>query len=472
MDRTADLQRKQWMLKDIARDERISLKYHDVGGSYIEGILSRGDRRLADVIEGVWKRGARFCGWEEHFDVDLWDEILDEHHVDRMTYLGTRSVDAAQPWDHIDVGLAEGFLAWEYRRSLKNRLSVPCGKPNKTLLHHTNIEDAEADHRKLVCYDCGIACDLTQMRDERIEYLHKLDARKPKAMLHLPVLGQGPVFGEGQMHAPASAPPSEPTRRGQGPKPVGFDQEPGRRFRIRFEKRGRGAFIAHLDTMRLLVRAFRRAKIELVYSKGYHPKPVLVFGPALGLGVAALGELCDVRIVWDGDEAALLAALAAVLPDGMAITHARALVDGEPALGKVIGQAELAAYLPGPVSALRSTELVVTRTQKGEQRQIDVGSFLLDAKLAEGEERERLRERFEWPAGGEILVSRVRISGDGGVKPGELVEALTGAAPVEGVRLGRVGVYGADGSDPLAPMAKLAIAPPVVATAPETSVSI
>jgi radical SAM family uncharacterized protein/radical SAM-linked protein len=438
MDSMGELQRKQRLLRDVANKERVPLKYHDVGTSYVEGILSRGDRRLADVIEGVWKRGARFCGWEEHFDLALWEELLDVHHVDRETYLGTRAVDAPQPWDHIDVGLAEGFLAWEYRRALKNRLSPPCGKPNKTLLHHTNIEDAEADARKLVCYDCGIACDMGEMKSERIDYLKTLGAHK---RVVLPVLKD-----DNGDDVVANAPPRSPRERCSSPRPTGFQQEVGRKFRIRFEKRGRGSFIAHLDTMRLLIRAFRRAKVELEYSKGYHPKPVLVFGPALGLGVAALGELVDVKVIFDGDADALLAALAPALPEGVAITAARALEPGEPPLGKAIGQALVAAWLP-EIVPLRTGELSVMRTQKHETKRIDVSSYLLEASLATAETAAQLRERLEWPEHGAILLARVRVAGDGGVKPVELVEALTGSKV--GVLLARVGVYDADGDDPI-----------------------
>ena len=73
---------------------------------------------------------------------------------------------ARLPWDHIDVGLEDGFLLGEYRKALKGRASPPCGKVAGMLIHHTNLADAEPDRRKLVCYDCGVACDLSKMRDD------------------------------------------------------------------------------------------------------------------------------------------------------------------------------------------------------------------------------------------------------------------------------------------------------------------
>ncbi|HEX9100833.1 MAG TPA: TIGR03960 family B12-binding radical SAM protein, partial [Polyangia bacterium] len=204
MDPIDQLQRKQKLLRDIAHQERVTLKYHDAGISHVEGIVSRGDRRLADVIERVWRDGGRFDGWDEQFSLQRWNAALDACGVVREVYLSTRPVDARLPWDHIDVGLADGFLAWEYRRALKDRVSPPCGKPKGSLLHPATIEDAEADQRKLVCFDCGIACDLTEMKSDRLVALRKLDAHRPtepKEPRALPVFNGDHV--RGRTEAPA-----------------------------------------------------------------------------------------------------------------------------------------------------------------------------------------------------------------------------------------------------------------------------
>src|SRR5207245_9387683 len=93
------------------------------------------------------------------------------------TFPGT----ARRPGDHIDGGLEDGFLAREYRKALKSRLSLPCGKVAGAFVHATNVEDHHKDQRKLVCYDCGVACDLSAMRSERLIYLRKLGAETPRA---------------------------------------------------------------------------------------------------------------------------------------------------------------------------------------------------------------------------------------------------------------------------------------------------
>jgi radical SAM-linked protein len=422
MDTVDEIHRKQRLLRDIAKEERVNLKYHEAGISHVEGILARGDRRLGDVIEAVWKEGGRFDGWDERFDPDKWERALAATGVDKWPYLNAIPVDGRLPWDHIDVGLAEGFLAWEYRRALKDRLSHPCGKPYKTLLHHTNLDDALADQRKLVCYDCGIACDLTQMREERIVYLRSLGAQKSSTE-----------------NAPA---PRRFVARGRTQAPDAFKQGEGRRFRIKFAKIDRAAFLSHLDLMRLVIRVFRRAGVEMIYSRGFHPKPQLSFSPALGLGAAALGEYCDVRVEWSGSDEELREKLREAAPEGLRIEALRSLEGDEPGLSKRLAFAEWAAWLPQAPADLRRQDLVVQRKEKS----IDVARFLVEARLEEA-----APASLAWPEGGAILRWRVRIDGDGGAKPVEVVEALTGAPAPSSMRAARLALLDGEGRDPLTP---------------------
>jgi hypothetical protein len=72
-----ELQRKVYLLRDeLRRDHAVKLKWHDPKASVAEGIVSRGDRRMADVIEDVWRNGGTFQEWSEHFDLSLWEAAL------------------------------------------------------------------------------------------------------------------------------------------------------------------------------------------------------------------------------------------------------------------------------------------------------------------------------------------------------------------------------------------------------------
>ncbi|HWO24544.1 MAG TPA: TIGR03960 family B12-binding radical SAM protein, partial [Kofleriaceae bacterium] len=198
------------------RDPGLRLKHHHSGISFIEGVLARGDRRLADVIESVWRAGARFDGWDEVFELERWTRALTEHGVDVAAYTGTRPVTARLPWDHIDVGLEDGFLLAEYRKALKGRASPPCGKVAGMLIHHTNLEDAEPDRRRLVCYDCGVACDLSKMREDRLVALRALGAARRPAQAAAPVVAPGAAGEDGADGADGDAARLDVSERGGG----------------------------------------------------------------------------------------------------------------------------------------------------------------------------------------------------------------------------------------------------------------
>ncbi|MFO0574742.1 MAG: TIGR03960 family B12-binding radical SAM protein [Polyangia bacterium] len=448
-----EIERKQRLLREIARAEGVQLKHHEGAMSWVEGLLCRGDRPLADVIEAAWRRGARFDSWDDRFSLTVWQEALQEAGVDPTPYFMTLPVDGKLPWDHLDVGLEDGFLLGEYRRALKDRASPPCGKPFGSLLHHTNLADALADSRKLVCYDCGVACDLSQMREERLVYLRTLGATERPAT---------PMSNADKAKLSV--------RRGQQRPQPAFAQGAAARYRIRYTKLGRASFIAHLDTMRLLQRMLRRAGVDLIYTSGFHPKPDMSFGPALGLGVLSLGEVVDLRVEKIDGVPALTAGvsaetlrerLCAAAPEGVRIDAVTLVPDNAPGLSRLIEAAEWAIGLPAPEGAFVDLEatlgavatwpersLVVRRkgkTPRDPEREIDARRFLLRAEVVR--EPAALRALLEWPQDTAVITASVRLAGDGGIRPVELAEVLLGAAPPAGMRYARLGLLGPGGID-------------------------
>jgi radical SAM-linked protein len=450
MDPLDEIARKQAILREVSRATRpaVKLKYHERGISHVEGIMARGDRRLADVIEHAWRAGARFDGWDEMFDLGRWQAALEACGVDPTTYLSTIPVTARLPWDHIDIGLEDGFLLKEYRKALKDRLSPPCGKPFGSLLHHTNVEEALADKRKLVCFDCGVACDLTMMREERVVYLRKLGAlAKPEPR-------------------PAPAPSEKPRKNGGRPQPSPqFTQGEGTRYRLRYTKLGRAVFISHLDVMRLLQRIFRRAKVELIYSLGFHPKPNMTFGPALGLGIAALGEMFDVRVDGSPDAAELAARLNEVSPEGIHFSAARRLDTGAPSLSKLVAAADFVFSAPGwdDAALTRLAGEFLARAEAPVDRSgsvFDARRFVVGFDVLAGDAAARLCAALDWQPR-PLLTARIRTSAEGSVKPVELA-TLLGLADAEIARLALVGLNAAGAPfDPLDPPV-----PPIAAPSP------
>ena len=135
----SELRRKIGLLKDATRRMRgVQLKWHDPRASVIEGLLSRGDRRLGQVIEIVWRRGGVFQEWSEHFSLDLWLEAMAECGLDPDWYIHRhRTEHEVLPWDHLSAGLHKDFLWMDWQDAL-----AEVGLP---------------DCRWTPCYDCG-AC--------------------------------------------------------------------------------------------------------------------------------------------------------------------------------------------------------------------------------------------------------------------------------------------------------------------------
>ena len=472
-DPEAEIQRKQSILRHTARPEKnLRLKHHHSGISLIEGVLARGDRRLADVIEGVWRAGARFDGWDEIFELPRWTEQLAAYGVDVAAYLGTRPVSARLPWDHIDVGLEDGFLLGEYRKALKGRASPPCGKVAGMLIHHTNLTEAEPDRRKLVCYDCGVACDLTKMRDDRLVALRALGASEPPASRALPVVTDGELVdvserGGGSPAEVGAATKDRETERAERVRLRGYVGAglAYSTYRIRFAKIGRAAFLGHLDLVRLLSRSFRRADLPLAMTRGFSPKPRISFGPALGLGVPSLGELMDIDLehqvpglkTWDVvDDAARIEMtpdevrdrLAAVCPPGIEIQSCAIVrLGGHPmfrnlqpasaerpvlGLGKLIDAVEIAIQPAADgmlFDAARLQRLAAALMAKPEakvargDKQIDVRQHVIDVGVIDAEAATTLCAALDWPPT-PLLRARVRATAEGSAKPSEVARAL------------------------------------------------
>jgi radical SAM family uncharacterized protein len=138
-------------LRDAIRSDRnygkaIGFRYHDGKPSVIEGLLSRGDRRVGAVIRTAWEAGGRFDGWSEYFSYDRWvaatEQALAGTPVDLAWYT-TRERDYAEvlPWDHLDSGLDRDWL-WEDWQDALNEVEVD-------------------DCRWTPCFDCGVCPQLS-----------------------------------------------------------------------------------------------------------------------------------------------------------------------------------------------------------------------------------------------------------------------------------------------------------------------
>ena len=123
----AELEPKHQMLKQMTRRARLDLSWNDPQESILEGVLSRGDRRLAPVIETAWRNGARFDAWSEHLRENIWWDAMAKEGLDPAFYCHReRDLWERFPWMHIASGVSEAFLRKEWQRTWKELTTADC----------------------------------------------------------------------------------------------------------------------------------------------------------------------------------------------------------------------------------------------------------------------------------------------------------------------------------------------------------
>ena len=146
-----EFERRQRLLKASIRDRAISFHYHDARASVLEGALSRGDRRLAPVIETAWRNGAKFDGWTDQFKDEVWHAAFESCGIDPAYYSRReRALDEALPWAHTSPGVSQDFLRREWQRAQEAALTHDC--------------------RREACTGCGVCpklgCAVVDWREE------------------------------------------------------------------------------------------------------------------------------------------------------------------------------------------------------------------------------------------------------------------------------------------------------------------
>ncbi len=133
-------------LKKEMRAPGLRLRWNDPRESLFEGFLSRGDRRMADVVERAWRSGAKFDAWSEYFNEATWAEAFAAEGLDPNFYTHRkRQIDEVFPWEHIDIAVTRKFLTQDYLMSQAQETRIDCR-------HH--------------CFACGILPKLKDLRRE------------------------------------------------------------------------------------------------------------------------------------------------------------------------------------------------------------------------------------------------------------------------------------------------------------------
>ena len=434
MDSIDEIQRKQRLLRDAARGRSAStLKYHEAGISHVEGILSRGDRRLGRRHRArvARRRALRRLGRAV---------LARRAGTRRSTPCG---VDArALP---VDASRRRAAAVGPHRR--RSRRGLPgVGVPAR----------AQGSRQPAVRQAQGHAAAPHQHRGRRgrhaqaglLRLRHRLrpdaDARA-SAWSALRKLGaHKPTVHAVEPRRAAASFDGEPRRAAAREAPAGFAQARRARAVASASPSSGAARSSRTSTRCACSSACSGARgVEMIYSKGFHPKPQLVFAPALGLGVAALGELCDVRIDFDGDAEALVARLRAAAPEGLRRRRGRA------SSGRPIRRSRACSRAPTTRPGCRRRRRAL-RTEGLDGQRAAEARHEADrrrpaprrrARSSTAKRRRGCARRSTGRRAAPSSASACASSPTAAPSRREVIEALTGATPPEGARYARTALW-------------------------------
>ena len=304
---------------DRAFAKAIGFRYHDGKPSMVEGLLSRGDRRVAKVILAAWQDGARFDGWSETFSFERWERCaaaaLADDGVDLAWYTTReRAYDEVLPWDHLDAGLDRDWLWQDWLAAIDPAAAA-------------EVEDC----RWTPCFECGVCPAM----DTEIQI-----GPTGRRLLPLTVPGAGARSGPGRAPWRAGWRAAAGCRRrarrsgcGRGlamgrQQPTAPPPPPAvQRLVIRYAKRGRMRFASHRDIARAVERGVREAGLPVAYSAGFSPHPKISYQGGAPTGAASEAEYLEISLAAALRPGRGRGALDAALPDGIDVIEVADLAD-------------------------------------------------------------------------------------------------------------------------------------------------
>ncbi len=257
-----EMGRRMALFDGLLKDRVINFKGNAYAHSWLEGVFSRGDRRLLEVAMEAFKSGARFDAWGDYLDLGIWRQAFKRLKIDPAQYHMKRHEGELMPWSHLTCGVSEEFLRQE-------RAKAEEGIPTLGCLSR--------------CGRCGV-CDFKGVK---------------------PRISENTILDTGSIEYMEKREPIK--------------------YRVWFTKLKDMRYLGHLEMMRVILRAFRRAGLPLCYSSGFHPMPKVSFYEALPLGFESTCEVMDVELLERSEPKVLKKRLNDKLPKGIKVLKIAAL---------------------------------------------------------------------------------------------------------------------------------------------------
>ncbi|HIJ59589.1 MAG TPA: TIGR03960 family B12-binding radical SAM protein [Nitrospirae bacterium] len=259
-------------LRDKLSNKRLKYKGHIPEMSLLEAFIARGDENISEVIKKAWQLGALLDGWSEYFDFSLWQKASQEIGID-INKTAEKTFDLHE------------LLPWDF---------VDIGIDKEFLKSQYHIAFKEAFTPSCIdkCSACGFGCVNYKSNEESI-LIKDIKLKNTK--------------NEGKI-----------------------------KVRLCYSKTDVLKNLSHLELTHVFHRAFKRANINCVYSEGFHPAPLVSFGPPLNVGVSGLKEYLDIEVFLLFDIESTMQKINNTLPDGIKISSIKIIPLDSPSLTKII----------------------------------------------------------------------------------------------------------------------------------------
>ncbi len=253
----------------MRRYKNIKVSYHSPFTSLLEGIISRGDDNIGEIIIDAYRRGARLDAWEEHFDRELWKSVLDARDDGSIpNTLAAKSEDQVLPWSDISIRVSSAYLMKEAENSTHGIYTSSC-TDNCTSKCGSCTEELHVEHNY-------IQEDILPITNTD-EHIPPMPSKSPRTWVVLS-----------------------------------------------YAKKGVAAYYQHLSIIEFFSRAFIMHDVPVAYSEGFNPMPRIETTPPLTIGAESLGEVMQIPLEIESiDPADLVETLNKSLPDGLRVLNAR-----------------------------------------------------------------------------------------------------------------------------------------------------
>jgi radical SAM-linked protein len=255
-------------IKHTLAGRSCKISYHSPFASLLEGLISRGDERVCDLVAEAFKKGARLDAWEDYMKRDIWRTVIKNADWDvEREIIRERALDEILPWNSISPGIiTTSYLKKEWEKANRGQYTPPC-----------------QPHCKHSCGICG----------QEIKVDDTITRKDIKKLETLPL----PRMVEGEE----------------------------RKLLFSFSKQGKAIFLSHLDCMHIFERALLRAGYHACFTTGFNPKPLLIFAAPLALGIESREEIASIELYNLDSIKSFIARMNMVLPDCFTIHEAKLL---------------------------------------------------------------------------------------------------------------------------------------------------